>query len=131
MVYLKVFVMLLLVVNLAGCGNSISKDLESQKWEFTAQQVDSPASTVRFNSKHVTFVKNDDSKTYGYKLKKKKDGSTQFIMGDKSGVSHRAPTKNFEIKKFNKSYKLKPTNKLAKHYYGEAKLVPIGKDETD
>ncbi|GAW63678.1 hypothetical protein [Ligilactobacillus acidipiscis] len=125
MIYLKIFVMLVLLVNLAGCGASISKDLESQKWEFTAQQVKQPPSTVMFDGKHVTFIKGDNCQTYGYKIKKKPNGSTQLIMGKKSGVSHRAPIKNFEIQKSARSYKLKPTNKFAKHYYGEAKLVPL------
>lgn len=118
--------MLMLVVNLTGCGTSISKDLESQKWGFTAQKVARPASsTVRFDGKHAIFVKNDDCKIYGYKIKKKPNGSTHLIMGGKSGVSHRAPTKNFEIQRSAKSYTLKPTNKLARHYYGKAKLVPL------
>lgn len=129
MLILKIFFMLLLIFSLGGCGQTVASDLESQKWEFTAQQHHDSNSIVRFNGKHATFVKGDHSKDYAYKLKKQPNGTLRFILGGKSGTSHRAPTKHFEITKEAKVYKLKPTNKLAKHYYGEVKLVPAGNDE--
>ncbi|GKS81804.1 hypothetical protein LPAF129_14900 [Ligilactobacillus pabuli] len=124
---LKFIFVLLLVLNLGSCSQNVSSDLKSHKWEFTAQQHHDSGSIVRFNGKKATFVKGDHSKDYAYRLKKRPDGTTNLIITQKSSVSQRAPTKEFELKKAGQNYKLIPKNKLAKHYYGEVQLISSGK----
>lgn len=128
MKFFKLFTALVLLFSLAGCSASISRDLQNHKWEFTAQKTQQGPMTAQFDDKNVTFIENNESRTYPYQLKKKAYGKTEFILSGHKNVSHRAPTKHFTIKKVGQSYQLSPTNKLAKHSYGPAKLKLLADD---
>lgn len=118
---------LLLVVSvsflavLTGCGSSYSKQLQGNTWTLSSELDDGIASDASFSDDTMKLKSFGTLEVYTYKIEEK-SGKKVITFTPKNLNSDGALL--YSIEKDGDKFNLKPLNKEAKEWFGNATLIP-------